>query len=589
MSKSYSADAIEVMEGLEPLQLRPAMYIGNTDNIGLHHLAIEIISNSIDEYARGVCTDINVVITKDGYISIEDNGGGIPVAPHKKYGIPTLQVLFTVMNSTGKLDNSTYGHSIGLHGIGCKAVCALSDDAIVTVHREGKVFRQRYSFGKVLTPVEEIGKSLDTGTIVKFKPSPKIFKATQEFKFNQICDFCLGAAYITRGLKFTVTDERTGEQQVFYSKGGITELLDKIAKETERSLICKPFYFTGEGPAKEGEGTDKVEIVLAYHDKSQDNIRSYVNYLRMINGGTHEQGFRTGLTRVINKIARDTGFLKDKDQNFEGSEVLEGLMAVVSVKMGKPEFEGQTKAKVNNPELVGMVSSSTYSALELYLTDNPKEANIILNRIMKTRKQREEIRKIKDANSDTKKSMVDKFKGKLADCSSHTKVEDRELLICEGNSAAGSAKQGRDVTHQAILPIRGKIANVEKKDLVEILKNEEVRSIINAIGAGYLDTFDIKKMRYGKIIIMTDRDLDGSHIRTLLTTLFFRLMPEIIQEGKLYSACPPLYRVIQGKKITYFDTDNDKDRYVKELKDKGITNFMVTRFKGLTKTSPEKQ
>ena len=589
MSKSYSADAIEVMEGLEPLQLRPAMYIGNTDNIGLHHLAIEIISNSIDEYARGVCTDINVVITKDGYISIEDNGGGIPVAPHKKYGIPTLQVLFTVMNSTGKLDNSTYGHSIGLHGIGCKAVCALSDDAIVTVHREGKVFRQRYSFGKVLTPVEEIGKSLDTGTIVKFKPSPKIFKATQEFKFNQICDFCLGAAYITRGLKFTVTDERTGEQQVFYSKGGITELLDKIAKETERSLICKPFYFTGEGPAKEGEGTDKVEIVLAYHDKSQDNIRSYVNYLRMINGGTHEQGFRTGLTRVINKIARDTGFLKDKDQNFEGSEVLEGLMAVVSVKMGKPEFEGQTKAKVNNPELVGMVSSSTYSALELYLTDNPKEANIILNRIMKTRKQREEIKKIKDANSDTKKSMVDKFKGKLADCSSHTKVEERELLICEGNSAAGSAKQGRDVAHQAILPIRGKIANVEKKDLVEILKNEEVRSIINAIGAGYLDTFDIKKMRYGKIIIMTDRDLDGSHIRTLLTTLFFRLMPEIIQEGKLYSACPPLYRVIQGKKITYFDTDNDKDRYVKELKDKGITNFMVTRFKGLTKTSPEKQ
>lgn len=589
MSKSYSADAIEVMEGLEPLQLRPAMYIGNTDNIGLHHLAIEIISNSIDEYARGVCTDINVVITKDGYISIEDNGGGIPVAPHKKYGIPTLQVLFTVMNSTGKLDNSTYGHSIGLHGIGCKAVCALSDDAIVTVHREGKVFRQRYSFGKVLTPVEEIGKSLDTGTIVKFKPSPKIFKATQEFKFNQICDFCLGAAYITRGLKFTVTDERTGEQQVFYSKGGITELLDKIAKETERSLICKPFYFTGEGPAKEGEGTDKVEIVLAYHDKSQDNIRSYVNYLRMINGGTHEQGFRTGLTRVINKIARDTGFLKDKDQNFEGSEVLEGLMAVVSVKMGKPEFEGQTKAKVNNPELVGMVSSTTYSALELYLTDNPKEANIILNRIMKTRKQREEIRKIKDANSDTKKSMVDKFKGKLADCSSHTKVEERELLICEGNSAAGSAKQGRDVAHQAILPIRGKIANVEKKDLVEILKNEEVRSIINAIGAGYLDTFDIKKMRYGKIIIMTDRDLDGSHIRTLLTTLFFRLMPEIIQEGKLYSACPPLYRVIQGKKITYFDTDNDKDRYVKELKDKGITNFMVTRFKGLTKTSPEKQ
>ena len=440
MSKSYSADAIEVMEGLEPLQLRPAMYIGNTDNIGLHHLAIEIISNSIDEYARGVCTDINVVITKDGYISIEDNGGGIPVAPHKKYGIPTLQVLFTVMNSTGKLDNSTYGHSIGLHGIGCKAVCALSDDAIVTVHREGKVFRQRYSFGKVLTPVEEIGKSLDTGTIVKFKPSPKIFKATQEFKFNQICDFCLGAAYITRGLKFTVTDERTGEQQVFYSKGGITELLDKIAKETERSLICKPFYFTGEGPSKEGEGTDKVEIVLAYHDKSQDNIRSYVNYLRMINGGTHEQGFRTGLTRVINKIARDTGFLKDKDQNFEGSEVLEGLMAVVSVKMGKPEFEGQTKAKVNNPELVGMVSSATYSALELYLTDNPKEANVILNRIMKTRKQREEIRKIKDANSDTKKSMVDKFKGKLADCSSHTKVEDRELILVEGRRTIALVK-----------------------------------------------------------------------------------------------------------------------------------------------------
>lgn len=509
MSKSYSADAIEVMEGLEPLQLRPAMYIGNTDNIGLHHLAIEIISNSIDEYARGVCTEINVTITKDGYISIEDNGGGIPVAPHKKYGIPTLQVLFTVMNSTGKLDNTTYGHSIGLHGIGCKAVCALSDDAIVTVHREGKVFRQRYSFGKVLTPVEEIGKSLETGTIVKFKPSPKIFKATQEFKFSQICDFCLGAAYITRGLKFTVTDERTGEVAVFHSKGGIPELLDKVAKETERNLICKPFYFTGEGPSKEGEGTDKVEIVLAYHDKSQDNIRSYVNYLRMVNGGTHEQGFRTGLTRVINKIARDTGFLKDKDQNFEGSEVLEGLMAIVSVKMGKPEFEGQTKAKVNNPELVGMVSSATYSALELYLTDNPKEANAILGRIMKTRKQREEIRKIKDANSDTKKSMVDKFKGKLADCSSHTKIEDRMLIIVEGDSAGGSAKQGRDVATQAILPIRGKIINVEKEDLQKVLKNEEVKSLINAIGAGFLDTFDVNKMRYGKIIICTDADIDA--------------------------------------------------------------------------------
>lgn len=509
MSKSYSADAIEVMEGLEPLQLRPAMYIGNTDSIGLHHLAIEIISNSIDEYARGVCTEINIVITRDGFISIEDNGGGIPVAPHKKYGIPTLQVLFTVMNSTGKLDNSTYGHSIGLHGIGCKAVCALSDLAIVTVHREGKVFKQSYSFGKVLTPVEEIGKSMDTGTIVKFKPSPKIFKATQEFKFNQICDFCLGAAYITRGLKFTVTDERTGEVAVFYSKGGIPELLDKVAKETERNLICKPFYFTGEGPSKEGEGTDKVEIVLAYHDKSQDNIRSYVNYLRMVNGGTHEQGFRTGLTRVINKIARDTGFLKDKDQNFEGSEVLEGLMAIVSVKMGKPEFEGQTKAKVNNPELVGMVSSATYTALELYLTDNPKEANAILSRIMKTRKQREEIRKIKDANSDSKKSMVDKFKGKLADCSSHTKVEDRMLIIVEGDSAGGSAKQGRDPATQAIIPIRGKIINVEKEDLQKVLKNEEVKSIINAIGAGFLDTFDVNKMRYGKIIIATDSDIDA--------------------------------------------------------------------------------
>lgn len=510
MSKSYDASAIKVMKGLEALQLRPAMYIGNTDSLGLHHIIIEIISNSIDEYARGVCTDINIKITKDGYVIVEDNGGGIPVSPHSEFkDMSTLTVLFTIMHSTGKLDNSIYNNSIGLHGIGCKAACALSEDLEVKVLREGKIFRQVFSFGKILSPVEEIGKTTQTGTIVKFKPSKKIFKESTEFKFNIIADFCEGASYITKGLRFNLSDERDGRTQTFYSKGGIVELLSKISQETERNMLVKPIYFEGESLSRDNKAKDYVEIVLSYHDKSQDNIRSYVNFLRMVNGGTHETGFKTGLTRVINKVAREVGFLKDKDSNFEGSEIQEGLMCIISFKGAQPEFEGQTKAKVNNPEYISMVSSCVFSNLEVYLMDNPKECNIILNRIMKTRKQREEIKKIKDASSDIKKNMVDKFKGKLADCSSHTKVEDRELWITEGDSAGGSAKQGRDPATQAILPIRGKISNAERKDLVELMKNEEVRSIINAVGAGFLDTFDIKKVRYGKIIIATDADTDN--------------------------------------------------------------------------------
>lgn len=511
MSKSYGAEAIKVMKGLEAIQHRPAMYIGNSSTLGLHHIVLELLSNSIDEYARGVCSDIFCTITKDGYVIVSDNGGGIPVSPHEDYPtMSTLTVLCTIMHSTGKLDSSTYEFSIGLHGIGLKAACALSDDMEVEVHRDGKKYRQRFSYGKVLTALEEIGTTRDTGTIIKFKPSKKTFKEDTEFKKNILADFMLGMAYITKGCRMHLHDERDGYTETFYSEGGLPELLTKKLKESNKSQICKTIHMNGIGPGRNGKSDDKVEIVMCYDEKQYENIVSYVNFMKMVDGGTQVTGFKTGLTRIINKLARQNGVLKDKDRNFEGSEITEGLYSIISIKMSDPEFEGQTKNKLNNPEIISTVAKVLSDSLETYLLDNPKEADKIFSKILHTRKIRDAIKRTKDALSEGKgRSMVDKFTGKLAPCSSYTKIEDRELLIVEGDSAGGSAKQGRDTATQSVLPLKGKIINVEKNELDKIMKNEEVRSLINAIGGGFLDTFDLNKVQYGKVIILTDSDIDG--------------------------------------------------------------------------------
>lgn len=434
INKSYGSEAIKVMKGLEAIQLRPAMYIGNSSSLGLHHIVLELLSNSIDEYARGVCTDITCEITKDGYVVVTDNGGGIPVAPHKDFPtMSTLTVLCTIMHSTGKLDSSTYNHSIGLHGIGLKAACALSEDMEVEVHREGKKFKQRFSYGKVITPLEEIGKSVSTGTIVKFKPSKKTFGTEIEFKRQILADFCMGMAYITKGCRLHVIDRRDGFSETFYSEGGLPELLTKRMKEGNRTPLCKQIHIEGTGPSRDNKTEDKVEIVLAYDEKQFENILSYCNYLKMVNGGTQETGFRTGMTRTINKVARNIGVLKDKDRNFEGSEIAEGLHAVISIKMSEPEFEGQTKGKLNNPEISTTVAKVLSDALEVYLLDNPKEADKIFNKILHTRKIRDAVKRTKDALAEGKtKSIIDKFTGKLAPCSFKTKPEDRELFLVEG-------------------------------------------------------------------------------------------------------------------------------------------------------------
>ena len=579
MSNNYQAEDITVLEGLEAVRKRPGMYIGTTSERGLHHLVWEVVDNSVDETLAGFCTHIEVNILPNNVIEVIDNGRGIPIDIHPKYGKSALEIVLTVLHAGGKFENNNYKVSGGLHGVGISVVNALSEWTEVEVRKNGKIWYQKYDRGIPEAPVKEIGESDDHGTTVRFKPDFEIFE-TLVFDYNTLKNRLKELAYLNKGLVITITDSRKEpfKKEVFEFEGGISDFLKEITKDTEK-LIKDPIHMVGE------VDNIAVEVAFTYTVNQNEVIYSFVNNINTHEGGTHVQGFRTALTRTINDVGKSQGILKEKDKNLQGNDIREGIIAIVSVKVAQPQFEGQTKTKLGNSEVTGVVSTVVGNSLKMVLEDNPSDTKIIIEKILNSRKAREAAQRARELVLRKSALEVGSLPGKLADCSSKN-PEECEIYIVEGDSAGGSAKQGRDRFHQAILPLRGKILNVEKAGLHKALENNEVRAMITAFGAGIGDNFDITKLRYGKIILMTDADVDGAHIRTLLLTFIYRYMVELIYNGNVYIAQPPLYKISYGKQIKYAYSDRELAEATAEFEDDN-KRYTLQRYKGLGEMNPE--
>lgn len=571
----YGADQIQVLEGLEAVRKRPSMYIGSTGPRGLHHLVYEIVDNSIDEALAGYCDQIEVTIKPDNSVRVEDNGRGIPVEVQSQTGRPAVEVALTILHAGGKFGGKGYKVSGGLHGVGMSVVNGLSEWLEVWVKRDGKLYHQKYERGVPVTSVQEIGQAKETGTIITFKPDHEIFEVL-EFDAETILHRLQELAFLNGGLTIIFKDERTGEQTKLRHDGGIVDFVRYLHKN-KNTIHHQPIYFKRE--------KDQVilEVALQYNDSYVENIYSFANNIRTQEGGTHEVGFRTALTRLVNDYARKHNFLKENESNLLGEDIREGLTAIISVKVPEPQFEGQTKTKLGNTEIRGIVDSSFTEEFGNFLEENPAIAKKIVEKSINAARARDAARKARELVRRKNALETSTLPGKLADCSSKDPTEG-ELFLVEGDSAGGSAKQGRDRRFQAILPLRGKILNVEKARLDKILNNEEIRAIITAMGTGISEDFDLSKARYFKLIIMTDADVDGAHIRTLLLTFFYRYMRELIENGYVYIAQPPLYRVKKGKEQHYVYSDQELSRLLQKI---GRQNYSIQRYKGLGEMNPE--
>ena len=604
MDNNYGAEAITVLEGLEAVRKRPGMYIGSTSSRGLHHLVWEIVDNSVDEALAGICDKITVKILEGNIIEVSDYGLGIPVGMHKT-GKSTLEVVLTVLHAGGKFDNDNYKVSGGLHGVGVSVVNALSEWLEATVTRDGKIFRQTYERGVPTSPVEEIGVAdADAhGTVVRFKADDEIFETTT-YDYSVLESRLKELAYLNKGLKIELADERNAENvkaEEFLFEGGIKDFLNEIIDEEK--IIDDVIYMADTmqiEETKEVEAEDEngnivikqrsakfveVEIAMNYTTSQRETVYSFVNNINTHEGGTHVSGFRTALTRTINDIAKQMNLIKDKNGTFQGTDVREGLVCVISVKIPEPQFEGQTKTKLGNSEVTGIVSNIVGTNLKFYLEDHPKDAERVIEKMVMSKRAREAAKKARELVLRKNTLEVGSLPGKLADCSSKDPAES-EIFIVEGNSAGGSAKQGRDRRFQAILPLRGKILNVEKSGIHKALENAEIRAMITAFGAGFGEEIDLKKLRYHKIVIMTDADVDGAHIRTLMLTFFYRHLRELINEGYIYIAQPPLYKIQAGKAIRYAYSDDQMKQVTRVLENEG-RKYTIQRYKGLGEMNPE--
>nr|WP_204378351.1 DNA topoisomerase (ATP-hydrolyzing) subunit B [Geobacillus proteiniphilus] len=578
VEQTYDASQIQVLEGLEAVRKRPGMYIGSTGPKGLHHLVWEIVDNSIDEALAGYCTNIDVTIGKDNSITVADNGRGIPVDIHEATGRPAVEVIMTVLHAGGKFGGGGYKVSGGLHGVGASVVNALSEWLEVYVYRDGKIHYQRYERGEPCTDLQVIGETDRTGTTTRFKPDPEIFTETTEFDYETLATRLRELAFLNRGLKITLTDERVDNRKNEYVyEGGIRSYVRHLNR-TREVLHEEPIYIAGE---RDGIA---VEIALQYNDGYTSNIYSFVNNIHTHEGGTHESGFKMALTRIINDYARKQQIFKENDANLTGDDVREGLTAIVSIKHPSPQFEGQTKTKLGNSDARTVTDAVFSEQFETFLLENPTIARKIVEKGMMAARARLAAKKARELTRRKSALEISNLPGKLADCSSRD-PSISELYVVEGDSAGGSAKQGRDRHFQAILPLRGKILNVEKARLDKILSNNEVRAIITALGTGIGEEFDISKARYHKVIIMTDADVDGAHIRTLLLTFFYRYMRELIERGYIYIAQPPLYKIEQGKQVRYAYNDRQLEKILAELPEQPKPT--IQRYKGLGEMNPE--
>ena len=577
-AQEYGADQIQILEGLEAVRKRPGMYIGSTSSKGLHHLVYEIVDNSIDEALAGYCDTIEVFINKDNSITVRDNGRGIPVGINKKKGVPAVQVVFTILHAGGKFGGGGYKVSGGLHGVGASVVNALSVWLEVDISHEGKIYRQRYERGKVMYPLTIVGDTDRRGTEVRFLPDPEIFEETV-FDFGVLKQRLREMAFLTRNLKIVLTDFREEEpvSLTFHYEGGIKEYVEYLNKQKE-VLYPEVIYCEGK------KGDVYVEVAMQHNDSYNDASYSFVNNIITPEGGTHLAGFRSALTKTFNDYAREAKLLKDNEQNLSGEDIREGLTAIVSVKIEEPQFEGQTKQKLGNSEARGAVDNIVSTQLEIFLEQNPNVAKITVEKSVMAQRAREAARKARDLTR--RKSALEgaSLPGKLADCSDKDPAN-CEIYIVEGDSAGGSAKTARDRATQAILPLRGKILNVEKARLDKIYANAEIKAMITAFGTGIHDDFDISKLRYHKIIIMTDADVDGAHISTLLLTFLYRFMPDLIKEGYVYLAQPPLYKLEKNKKVWYAYSDEELNQILVEVgRD---SNNKIQRYKGLGEMDAE--
>jgi len=570
---AYDAEQIQVLEGLEAVRLRPGMYIGGTGIDGLHQLVYELVDNSIDEAIAGFCDEIEVIIYEDNSVSVKDNGRGIPVDVHHQTGRPALEVALTMLHAGGKFGGGGYKVSGGLHGVGLSVVNFLSEWLVAEVYRDGNIYRQEFKRGKPKGDMKVTGKTEATGTMIEFYPDPKIFEVI-DFDTKVLADRLQELAFLNKGLRIKFEDKRSGISQDYLQNGGLIDYVKYINRN--REALHAPIYFKAE------EDQVLVEIALQYHDGYVENIFSFVNNIHTRDGGTHEFGFKTALTRVVNSYARKYQYLKDKEENFSGEDIREGLSAVISVKVIDPQFEGQTKTKLGNPNVRSIVDTIFGSNMQSYLEENPKVAKTIVAKAITASRARAAARKAKELTRRKSALEVSALPGKLADCSEKDPAL-CELYLVEGDSAGGSAKMGRDRRFQAILPLRGKIINVEKARLDKILNNEEIRTMITAMGTGVGNDFEIEKARYHRLIIMTDADVDGAHIRTLLLTFFYRYMTPLIKEGYVYIAQPPLYKVNKGKKEYYVYNDEELQKLLDKI---GREGYGIKRFKGLGEMNP---
>ena len=583
--KEYSASSIQVLEGLEAVRKRPAMYIGDIGEKGLHHLVYEVVDNSIDEALAGYCTDIEVTINEDGSVSVRDNGRGIPTDYHEKEGRSALEVVLTVLHAGGKFDKGSYKVSGGLHGVGVSCVNALSTLLIAEVHRDGKIYRETFSKGVPTSKLEIVGECSDRGTTITFKPDGEIFTHTTEYKYEILSNRLRELAFLNKGIQLTITDKRVKDEQggylseTFHSKDGLKEFVQYLDATRGEPIIESIIYLDTE---KNGV---PVEVAMQYNDSFSENVHSYVNNINTIEGGTHLTGFRRALTRTLKKYADDSGMLAKLKFDISGDDFREGLTAVISVKVAEPQFEGQTKTKLGNDEVAASVDQAVSEALANYLEENPKDAKAIVGKVVLAAQARHAARKAREAVQRKTPLSSAGLPGKLADCSSRDRSI-AEIFFVEGDSAGGTAKQGRDRNFQAIMPLRGKILNVEKAQEHKMWENEEIKNMFQALGVTIgteedSKALNLEKLRYDKIIIMTDADVDGSHIATLMLTFFFRKMKELIENGHVYIATPPLYLVKKGKQERYCWTEEERDKISAEF-GKGVH---IQRYKGLGEMS----
>ena len=580
-NEHYGAEDIQVLEGLEAVRKRPGMYIGSTSSRGLHHLVWEIVDNAIDEALAGYCDDIEIIVNKDGSVTVKDDGRGIPVAVHPKTGLSTVETVYTVLHAGGKFGGGGYKVSGGLHGVGASVVNALSKWVEVTVYKEGKVHYIKFANGgKTLEPLKVIGECSEdrTGTTVTFMPDEEIFQETTTFDYDILKTRVRELAFLNKGLKLTLIDDREDEKKdSFVYEGGIKEFVEYLNKN--RTPIHEDVVYV------EGMESDvSIEVAFQYNDGYNATVYSFVNNIITPEGGTHEDGVKLALTRIINTYAKNNKILKDNDEALSGDDVREGITMIISAKVPEPQFEGQTKTKLGNSEVRKVAASVFAKDFERFLMENPNQAKVIIEKAMTAARARVAAKRARELTRRKGGLEISNYWGKLTDCSSKDAVIS-EMFIVEGDSAAGSAKMGRDPITQAILPIRGKILNVEKARLDRILANEEIRTMITALGTGIGDEFDISKLRYHKVVIMTDADVDGAHIRTLLLTLFYRYFKPLVENGHIYAAQPPLYSIKHGKTIKYVLDDEERDAYLATLSEN--TKYEIGRMKGLGEMNPE--